>query len=52
MRGDDLTVTYSVNGRPINFDELKKLQITKKDYIDLMESIKKNVNNFHKGQKY
>ena len=47
-----LTVTYSVNGESINKDELKKIQITKKDYIDYIESVKKNVNNFHKVQMF
>lgn len=41
-----MTATYSVNGKPIQFEELKKLQITRKDYIDYMESIKKKINNF------
>ena len=46
-----LTVTYSVNGKPISADDLKKVQITRKDYIDYVETLKKDVNNFHKIQK-
>lgn len=42
-----LTATYSVNGKRLEFNELKKIEITKKDYIDYIESIKKKVNNFH-----
>jgi hypothetical protein len=41
-----LNVTYSVNGKPITFENLKKIQVTRKDYIDYMESIKKQKNNF------
>lgn len=46
-----LTATYSANGKNIQYDQLKNLQITKKDYIDFIESIKKSVNDFHKEQK-
>lgn len=45
-----LTVSYSVNGKPIDSKDLKKLKITKKDYIDYIESIRKNVKNFHSKQ--
>lgn len=38
-----MTATYSVNGKPIEFKNLKNLQITRKDYIDYMEAIKKNI---------
>ena len=41
-----MNVTYSVNGKPITFENLKKIQVTRKDYIDYMESIKKQKNNF------
>lgn len=51
MRWYRLTATYSVNGKKIKFEELKNLEITKKDYIDFIESIKKSVNNFDKEQK-
>lgn len=36
--------TYSVNGNPISFEKLKTLQITRKDYIDYVEDIKRKVN--------
>lgn len=39
-----LTVTYSVNGNPISFEELSSIQITRKDYIDYVEDIKRKVN--------
>lgn len=39
-----LTVTYSVNGKSITYEELKNIQITRKDYIDYVESIKKKAN--------
>ena len=39
-----MTVTYSVNGKPIKKEELKDLRITRKDYIDCIESIMKKVN--------
>ena len=35
-----MNVTYSVNGKPITFENLKNLQITRKDYIDYIESIR------------
>ncbi len=37
-----MTVTYSVNGNPIEFKDLKNLKITRKDYIDYIENIKKS----------
>lgn len=46
-----LTVTYSVNGKPISKDDLKNIQITRKDYIDYVEALKKGCKNFHKIQK-
>lgn len=39
-----LTASYSVNGEKIKEEDLSKLQITKKDYIDYIESIKKDFN--------
>lgn len=39
-----MTVTYSVNGKPITFEELKNLKITRKDYIEYIENIKKQFN--------
>lgn len=39
-----LTVTYSVNGKPIKFEDLENLQIIRKDYIDYIEDIKRKVN--------
>ncbi|MDE7018314.1 MAG: hypothetical protein K2P65_12230 [Lachnospiraceae bacterium] len=46
-----MTVTYSVNGENVKFEDLKNLEITKKDYIDYIEAIKKTANDFHKEQK-
>lgn len=45
-----LTASYSVNGEPIEFEDLKKIEITKKDYIDYIENIRKKVNDFDKEQ--
>ena len=43
-RGDAyLTVSYSVNGKDITYDELKDIRITKKDYIDYVESVKNGI---------
>lgn len=43
-RGDAyLTVSYSVNGKDITHDELKDICITKKDYIDYVESVKDEI---------
>ena len=39
-----MTVSYSINGKPIDKEKLREIQITKKDYIDYIESIKNNVN--------
>lgn len=39
-----LTVSYSVNGKSISVEELKTLQITRKDYINYVEDIKRKVN--------
>ena len=36
-----LSVTYSVNGNSVRYDQLKKVIINKKDYIDYIEAIKK-----------
>lgn len=44
-----LTVSYSVNGNPIAFDDLKKIKITRKDYIDYAESIIKKAKTNKKG---
>jgi hypothetical protein len=47
------TVLYSVNGKSISVEELKTLQITRKDYIDYVEEIKRKaratINNSKKG---
>lgn len=40
-----MTVSYSINGKSIKPEELSRLQITKKDYIDYMESIKQGASN-------
>lgn len=49
----NLNVTYSVNGKPITFENLKRIQITRKDYIDYIESIKnkRTSSNFDNGYK-
>lgn len=46
-----LTVTYSVNGNPISFEDLKTLQITRKDYIDYVEDIKRKVRETYRRSK-
>ena len=51
MRWYNLQVTYSINGENIELNDLIKIKITKKDYIDYVELLKKNNNNFHKVQK-
>ena len=38
-----LSVSYSVNNQAIKEDDLKKIQINKRDYIDYVESIKKEM---------
>lgn len=45
-----MTVSYTVNNQKIDREKLKELQITKKDYIDFIESIKKNMVNFDKAR--
>ena len=37
-----MTVSYSINGKDITYDKLKEIRITKKDYIDYIDLIKKN----------
>lgn len=46
-----LTVSYSVNGKPIKKEDLNKLKITKKDYTDYMDAIKKDFNYCDKEHK-
>lgn len=41
-----LKVSYSVNGQKIKEEDLSKLEITRKDYIDYAESIKKDFANY------
>ena len=36
-----LVASYYINDKKIKFEELKKIQITRKDYIDYIESLKK-----------
>jgi hypothetical protein len=52
-RHNMFTVSYSVNGKSISVEELKTLQITRKDYIDYVEEIKRKaratINNSKKG---
>lgn len=45
-----LDIIYSINGKEINRDELKNIKIVRQDYIEYVESLKKD-NNFHRGQK-
>ena len=45
-----MTVSYSVNGKSIEPEELKKIQITKKDYIDYIEAIKQSASNCYREQ--
>lgn len=47
-----MTVSYTVNNQKIDREKLKELQITKKDYIDFIESIKKNMVNFDKARMF
>ena len=51
MRWCNLQVTYSINGENIELNDLIKIKITKKDYIDYVELLKKNNNNFNTVQK-
>lgn len=46
-----LTVTYSVNGKPISFEDLKTLQIIRKDYIDYVEDIIRKMNEAYRQSK-
>ena len=46
-----LTVSFSVNGGKIEKENLNCIEIKRKDYIDYVELLKKNNNNFHKVQK-
>lgn len=39
-----LTATFSINGKPIKSENLKKLQITRKDYIDYVENLIRKAN--------
>lgn len=48
-----MTVSYSVNGKSIEPEKLREIQITKKDYIDYVEAIRQStVNSYveHGGQ--
>lgn len=38
-----LSVSYSVNNKTIKSSDLGKIQITKKEYIDYMDSLKNEV---------
>lgn len=40
-----MTVSYSINGKSIRQEELREVQITRKDYIDYVESIKQKASN-------
>lgn len=43
-----MTVSYSINGKSVTAEELKEIQITKKDYIDYVESIRQNAGNYYR----
>lgn len=45
-----MTVSYSVNGKNIEPEELKEVQITKKDYIDYVEAIRQRAVNSYMEQ--
>ncbi len=45
-----MTVSYSINGKSIKPEELKEIQITKKDYIDYVEAIKQSAGNSYREQ--
>ena len=47
-----LSASYSVNGKMINKDDVKNIQINKKDYVDYVENIKQKTTIFHKGYKH
>lgn len=49
--GDSLlTVSFSVNGEKIEKEELRCIEIKRKDYIDYIDSIKNNIRNFDKDK--
>ncbi len=51
MRGDIfMTVSYSVNGKSIEPEELREIEITKKDYIDYVEAIRQSAVNSYMEQ--
>lgn len=39
-----MIVTYSINGKPVTLEELRNVKITRKDYIEYVENIKKEIN--------
>lgn len=45
-----MTVSYSVNGKSIKPEELREIQITKKDYIDYVEAIRQSAVNSYMEQ--
>lgn len=45
-----MTISYSINGKSVTAEELKEVQITKKDYIDYVEAIKQNAGNYYREQ--
>lgn len=50
MQGGYMTVSYSINGKSIQPEELSGIRITKKDYIDYMENIKQSASNSFREQ--
>ncbi len=45
-----MTVSYSINGKSVTAEELKEVQITKKDYIDYVEAIRQSAGNYYREQ--
>ncbi len=45
-----MTVSYSVNGKSIEPEELREIEITKKDYIDYVEAIRQSAVNSYMEQ--
>lgn len=45
-----MTVSYSINGKSVTAEELREVQITKKDYIDYVEAIRQSVGGYYREQ--
>lgn len=42
-----MTVSYSIDGKSVTAEELKEVQITRKDYIDYVEAIRQGAVNYY-----